>query len=146
VKLALDALHLLPNVDRVAVDIDPAQAQDFTAPQSVEQQEHERRVKRVTSRRKIARDCGEHIYMDRFLARRGLSAMVLSMCQLAAAAVMLAIALAVSGVQTPHVNTENIAAIAVLGIIGTGFAYVLKTSPNTSSSNFPQPAKCVQIR
>ena len=44
----------------------------------------------------------------------------LSACQLAAAAVMLAISLAVSGVQTPHVTVEDVAAIAVLGIIGTG--------------------------
>lgn len=44
-----------------------------------------------------------YVYMDRFLARRGISAIVLSACQLAAAAVMLAIVLGVSGVQTPHV-------------------------------------------
>jgi drug/metabolite transporter (DMT)-like permease len=44
-----------------------------------------------------------YIYMDRFLARRGIGPVVLSACQLAAAAVMLAIALGVSGVQTPHV-------------------------------------------
>jgi drug/metabolite transporter (DMT)-like permease len=66
-----------------------------------------------------------YIYMDRFLARRGLSAIVLSACQLAAAAVMLGLALAVSGVPAPHVTAESVAAIAVLGIIGTGFAYVL---------------------
>lgn len=66
-----------------------------------------------------------YIYMDRFLARRGVGAIVLSACQLAAAAVMLAIALGITGVQTPRVTTESVAAIAVLGIIGTGFAYVL---------------------
>ena len=38
-----------------------------------------------------------YIYMDRFLARRGIGPVVLSACQLAAAAVMLAVALAVSG-------------------------------------------------
>jgi drug/metabolite transporter (DMT)-like permease len=66
-----------------------------------------------------------YIYMDRFLARRGLGAIVLSACQLTAAAIMLAIAMGVSGVRTPQVTTEDIAAIAVLGIAGTGFAYVL---------------------
>jgi EamA-like transporter family len=66
-----------------------------------------------------------YIYMDRFLARRGIGPVVLSACQLAAAAVMLAIALAVSGAPTPHVTAGSVAAIAVLGIIGTGFAYVL---------------------
>ena len=66
-----------------------------------------------------------YIYMDRFLARRGISAIVLSACQLAAAAIMLGIVLAVSGVPAPKVTTESVAALAVLGIIGTGFAYVL---------------------
>ena len=73
-----------------------------------------------------------YIYMDRFLARRGISAIVLSACQLAAAAVMLAIALGFSGVPTPKVSTESIAALAVLGIIGTGFAYVLNYQIITS--------------
>ena len=73
-----------------------------------------------------------YIYMDRFLARRGIGPVVLSACQLAAAAVMLAIALGVSGVQTPHVTAESVAAIAVLGIIGTGFAYVLNYQIITS--------------
>jgi drug/metabolite transporter (DMT)-like permease len=66
-----------------------------------------------------------YVYMDRFLARRGVGAIVLSACQLGAAAVMLAIAAGVSGLQTPHVTAESVLALAVLGIIGTGFAYVL---------------------
>ncbi len=66
-----------------------------------------------------------YIYMDKFLARRGIGPMVLSACQLAAASIMLAIALAVTGVRTPHVTAVSVAAIAVLGVIGTGFAYVL---------------------
>ena len=45
---------------------------------------------------------------------------------------MLAIALGVSGVQTPHVTAENIAAIAILGVLGTGFAYVLNYQIITS--------------
>src|ERR1700759_2035347 len=70
--------------------------------------------------------------MDRFLARQGLSAIVLSACQLAAAAVMLAIALGVTGAQTPHFTAQSVTAIAVLGIIGTGFAYVLNYQIITS--------------
>jgi drug/metabolite transporter (DMT)-like permease len=73
-----------------------------------------------------------YIYMDRFLARRGLSAIVLSACQLAAAAIMLAVALAVVGAQAPHFIAESVAAIAVLGIVGTGFAYVLNYQIITS--------------
>jgi drug/metabolite transporter (DMT)-like permease len=66
-----------------------------------------------------------YIYMDRFLARRGLSALVLSACQLTAAAVMLAIALGISGARAPRVTTEDVTALLILGILGTGFAYVL---------------------
>jgi drug/metabolite transporter (DMT)-like permease len=45
---------------------------------------------------------------------------------------MLAITLAVTGAPTPHVTAENVAAIAVLGITGTGFAYVLNYQIITS--------------
>ncbi len=73
-----------------------------------------------------------YIYMDRFLARQGLSAIVLSACQLAAAAVMLAIALAITGARAPNFTATNVAAVAVLGIVGTGFAYVLNYQIITS--------------
>src|SRR5579863_4102621 len=45
---------------------------------------------------------------------------------------MLTAALAVTGVPTPHLTSESVAAIAVLGIIGTGFAYVLNYQIITS--------------
>jgi drug/metabolite transporter (DMT)-like permease len=73
-----------------------------------------------------------YVYMDRFLARRGIGAIVLSACQLGVAALMLAIALGVAGAPVPHVTTQDIAAIAVLGIVGTGFAYVLNYQIITS--------------
>jgi drug/metabolite transporter (DMT)-like permease len=73
-----------------------------------------------------------YIYMDRYLARRGISAIVLAACQLTAAAVILAVALGIAGVSTPHVTGQDVAAIAVLGIIGTGFAYVLNYQIITS--------------
>jgi drug/metabolite transporter (DMT)-like permease len=73
-----------------------------------------------------------YIYMDKFLARRGIGSVVLSACQLAAASVMLAVALALTGVPTPHVTAVSVAAIAVLGVIGTGFAYVLNYQIITS--------------
>ena len=59
------------------------------------------------------------IYMDKFLARRGIGPVVLSACQLGAASVMLAIALAVTGVRTPHITAVSVAAIAMLGIVCT---------------------------
>ena len=73
-----------------------------------------------------------YVYLDRFLARRGIGAVVLSACQLAAASVILAIALVVTGARTPHVTATNVAAVAVLGIVGTGFAYVLNYQIITS--------------
>jgi drug/metabolite transporter (DMT)-like permease len=73
-----------------------------------------------------------YIYMDRFLARRGIGSVMLSACQLGTASAWLAIALPVSGVQAPHLTAESVAALAVLGIIGTGFAYVLNYQIITS--------------
>jgi len=73
-----------------------------------------------------------YIYMDRFLARRGIGAVVLSACQLLVAAVQLAIALAVAGAPAPHVTAESVTALAVLGVVGTGFAYVLNYQIITS--------------
>ena len=62
----------------------------------------------------------------------GLSPVTLSACQLLAAAVMLAIALAITGAQTPHFTAESVAGVAVLGMIGTGIAYVLNYQIITS--------------
>jgi drug/metabolite transporter (DMT)-like permease len=73
-----------------------------------------------------------YIYMDRFLARRGIGAIVLSACQLAVAAAMLAVALAFSGARVPQVTPQDVAALAVLGVVGTGFAYVLNYQIITS--------------
>jgi drug/metabolite transporter (DMT)-like permease len=73
-----------------------------------------------------------YIYMDRFLARQGIGPVVLSACQLLIAAVQLAIALAIAGAPPPHVTAASIAALVVLGIIGTGFAYVLNYQIITS--------------
>jgi drug/metabolite transporter (DMT)-like permease len=73
-----------------------------------------------------------YVYMDRYLARRGIGSVVLSVCQLGAASVMLTIALAVTGVRTPQVTAVSVAAIVVLGVIGTGFAYVLNYQIITS--------------
>ena len=73
-----------------------------------------------------------YIYMDRFLARRGIGAVVLSACQLLVAAGQLAIALAVAGAPAPQVTAESVAALAVLGVVGTGFAYVLNYQIITS--------------
>ena len=66
-----------------------------------------------------------YVYMDRFLARRGIGPVVLSACQLGAASVLLAIALAITGAPAPQLDASVIASILILGLIGTGVAYVL---------------------
>jgi drug/metabolite transporter (DMT)-like permease len=66
-----------------------------------------------------------YVYMDRFLARRGIPPLVLSAGQLSAAAIELAIVLPFAGLQPVHPRWGAIAALAVLGAFGTGIAYVL---------------------
>lgn len=73
-----------------------------------------------------------YIYMDRFLARRGLSSVMLAACQLLMATAMLAVVLAIIGVETLCFTDTSVAAVAMLGIIGTGFAYVLNYQIITS--------------
>jgi drug/metabolite transporter (DMT)-like permease len=72
------------------------------------------------------------VYMDRFLARRGLSPVTLSACQLLAASGWLAIALGVTGAPAPRLNATVAVSIAILGLIGTGAAYVLNYQIITS--------------
>ncbi len=66
-----------------------------------------------------------YVYMDRYLARRGIPPLVLSAAQLTAAAVLLAMVLPFAGLQAVHVRWDAITALAVLGILGTGIAYIL---------------------
>ena len=66
-----------------------------------------------------------YVYMDKFLARRGISPVVLSACQLGAASVWLAIALGVDGAPAPRLDATMVASVLILGLIGTGAAYVL---------------------
>jgi drug/metabolite transporter (DMT)-like permease len=63
--------------------------------------------------------------MDRFLARRGVGPVVLSACQLGAASVLLAIALGITGAPAPELDASVVVSILILGLIGTGVAYVL---------------------
>jgi drug/metabolite transporter (DMT)-like permease len=65
------------------------------------------------------------IYMDKFLVRRGLSPIALSACQLMVAAAWLAIALPFAGAGAPHVTAASLAGVVILGVLGTGVAYVL---------------------
>ncbi|MGZ6790826.1 MAG: DMT family transporter [Mycobacteriaceae bacterium] len=73
-----------------------------------------------------------YVYMDRFLARRGVSPVTLSACQLLAASVLLAITLGAAGTKSPRLDVTTVASIVILGLIGTGFAYVLNYQIITS--------------
>jgi drug/metabolite transporter (DMT)-like permease len=66
-----------------------------------------------------------YVYMDRYLARRGISPVTLSACQLLAASAWLAIALGVTGAPSPRFSAAVVISVAILGLIGTGAAYVL---------------------
>jgi drug/metabolite transporter (DMT)-like permease len=66
-----------------------------------------------------------YVYMDKFIARRGISPVALSACQLLAASVVLAVAVGVAGAPGPRLSAAVVASIAILGLIGTGIAYVL---------------------
>ena len=73
-----------------------------------------------------------YVYMDRYLARRGINAVALSACQLLAAAGLLAIALGVTGAPAPRLDATVVVSIAILGLLGTGIAYVLNYQIITS--------------
>jgi drug/metabolite transporter (DMT)-like permease len=73
-----------------------------------------------------------YVYMDRFLARRGMSPITLSACQLLVAAALLAVALPFSGAGAPQVSAASVASLVILGVLGTGVAYVLNYQIITS--------------
>ena len=66
-----------------------------------------------------------YVYMDRYLARRGLPPLVLSAGQLTAATAEMAIVLPFAGLQAVHWRWDALAALAVLGVFATGLAYLL---------------------
>ncbi|MGH3547014.1 MAG: DMT family transporter [Pseudonocardiaceae bacterium] len=64
------------------------------------------------------------VYVGRFLTGRGLAPTVLSAGQLTAATVLSALALPV-GWHAPHLRPDAVGSVAVLGLLGTGVAYIL---------------------
>jgi len=66
-----------------------------------------------------------YVYMDKFIARRGIGPVALSACQLLLASAFLTAALGVVGAPAPRLDATVVASIAVLGLLGTGLAYVL---------------------
>lgn len=73
------------------------------------------------------------VYMDKFLARRGISPVALSGCQLLTASGFLAVALGAAGAPGPRLDATVAISIAILGMLGTGIAYVLNYQIITSA-------------
>lgn len=66
-----------------------------------------------------------YVYMGRYLTGRGLTPLVLSAGQLTAATGLLLLATPVGGLRPVHLSAAVAASVAVLGVLGTGAAYVL---------------------
>ncbi|MGH3787657.1 MAG: DMT family transporter [Pseudonocardiaceae bacterium] len=64
------------------------------------------------------------VYASRFLAGRGLAPTVLSAGQLTAAAILSALVLPV-GWHAPDLRADALGSVVVLGVLGTGIAYIL---------------------
>jgi drug/metabolite transporter (DMT)-like permease len=73
-----------------------------------------------------------YVYMDRFIARRGIGPVALSACQLLIATGFLAIGLGVTGVPAPRFGATVAVSIVTLGLLCTGVAYMLNYQIITS--------------
>jgi drug/metabolite transporter (DMT)-like permease len=65
------------------------------------------------------------VYMDRFLAGRGIPPVALAGSQLLAGTGLLALVVPFAGLQPVSLDLPVVASIVILGAIGTGIAYVL---------------------
>jgi drug/metabolite transporter (DMT)-like permease len=65
------------------------------------------------------------VYMARFLAGRGLTPLALAAGQLVAASALSLVALGALGWDAPAVRADALVSVAILGVLGTGAAYVL---------------------
>lgn len=66
-----------------------------------------------------------YLYMARFLTNRGIPPMMLSVGQLAAGTAALTVALPVTGHTAPTWRMDAVVSLTILGVLGTGAAYVL---------------------
>ena len=66
-----------------------------------------------------------YVYMGKYLTGRGIPAIMLSGCQLAAGALLMLFTLPFGGLAAPHWRFDAVSALLILGILGTGVAYVL---------------------
>lgn len=66
-----------------------------------------------------------YVYMGRYLTNRGIPAIMLSASQLAAGAVLMVMALPFGGLTPPQWRLDAVGSLLILGVLGTGLAYVL---------------------
>ena len=66
-----------------------------------------------------------YVYQHRFLTPRGHSPLALSAGQLLAATGLMSLTLPFGGLQSVHLRGDAVAALIVLGVLGTGAGYVL---------------------
>lgn len=66
-----------------------------------------------------------YTYIGRFLSGRGLSSLQLSSAQLVTASGLAVLVVPVGGLQPPHLNAGALVAVAILGVFGTGAAFVI---------------------
>lgn len=69
-----------------------------------------------------------YVYMDRYLARGPVPPVTLAACQLLASAVLLAAVLVVTGAPPVRLTMTTAVSTVILGVAGTGVAYVLAYS------------------
>jgi drug/metabolite transporter (DMT)-like permease len=63
--------------------------------------------------------------MGKFLTNKGIPPIMLSASQLAAGAALMVLALPFGGLVAPHWRVDAVGSLLILGILGTGLAYVL---------------------
>ena len=66
-----------------------------------------------------------YVYMGRYLTNRGIPPLMLSTSQLAAGTVLIALAMPFGGLAAPNWRADAVASLLILGILGTGIAYLL---------------------
>lgn len=72
-----------------------------------------------------------HGAQARYVTNRGFPPLMLAFAQMIAATVLLALTLPLAGCETPEL-TATVVAITVLGVLGTGIAYVINYAPITT--------------
>jgi drug/metabolite transporter (DMT)-like permease len=66
-----------------------------------------------------------YVYMGKFLTNRGIPPIMLSAAQLVAGTILMILALPLGGLTVPDLRVDAVISLLILGVLGTGVAYVL---------------------